>query len=125
MKFVTLLSAILMVTCVSLAQAQTATTETHADISLEAEPSDTLDTLSKVLYLHTDSVGKVVEVTGELKPEPEPTGRTECFEDSPPIIEEDPSTGITITGEEIEHMPVDNIEQTLENLVPGVVNTSP
>ena len=33
--------------------------------------------------------------------------------------------GITITGEEIEHMPVDDIEQVLENLVPGVVNTSP
>ncbi len=122
MKFVTLLSAILMVTCVSLIQAQTATTETHADISLEAEPSDTLDTLSKGLYLHTDSVGKVVEVTGELKPKFE---TIVCFEDPPSIIEEDPSTGITITGEEIEHMPADDIEQVLENLVPGAVSTSP
>jgi hypothetical protein len=33
--------------------------------------------------------------------------------------------GITVTGEEIEHMPVDNIEQVLENLVPGAVSTSP
>ena len=33
--------------------------------------------------------------------------------------------GITITGEEINSMPVDNIEQAIENLVPGVVNTSP
>ncbi|GAH74985.1 unnamed protein product, partial [marine sediment metagenome] len=33
--------------------------------------------------------------------------------------------GITITGEEIEYMPVDNIEQAIENLVPGAVSTSP
>ncbi|MBA7610143.1 hypothetical protein ES703_17348 [subsurface metagenome] len=122
MKFVTLLSAILMVTCVNLAQAQTATTEALPDISLESELSDTLDTLSQGLYLHTDSVDKVVEVIDELKPKFE---TIECSEDPPPIIEEDPSTGITITGEEIEHMPADDIEQVLENLVPGVVNTSP
>ncbi|TKJ38481.1 hypothetical protein CEE36_10585 [candidate division TA06 bacterium B3_TA06] len=125
MKFVTLLSAILMVICVSLAQAQTATTETLPDISLEEEPSDGSDSLPKGPYLHPDSVGKVVEVTDELKNKSQTILHIVSVEESPPIIEEDPSTGITITGEEIEHMPVDNIEQVLENLVPGVVNTSP
>lgn len=122
MKSVNLLAAILMLTCLSLIQAQTATPEALPDISLESEPSDTLDNLSQGLYLHTDSVDKVVEVIDELKPKFE---TIECSENSPSIIEEDPSTGITITGEEIEHMPVDDIEQVLENLVPGVVNTSP
>jgi len=122
MKFVSLLSAILAVTCVSLAQAQTATTEVFADISLEEKPSDTLDSLSKGLYLHLDSVDKVVEVTDELKNKFE---TIVSVEESPPIIEDDSSAEITITGEEINHMPVDNIEQAIENLVPGVVNTSP
>ena len=125
MKFVSLLSAILLLTCVSLIQAQTATTETHADISLEAEPSDTLDSLSKGLYLHPDSVDKVVEVTGEMKNKPQTILYIVSVEESPPIIEDDSSAGITITGEEINRMPVDNIEQVLENLVPGAVSTSP
>ena len=125
MKSVNLLAAILMLTCVSLIQAQTATPETLPDISLEEEPSDSLDSLSKDPCLHPDSVDKVVEVTGELKNKSQTILHIVSVEESPSIIEEDPSAGITITGEEIEHMPVDNIEQTLDNLVPGAVSTSP
>ena len=125
MKFVTLFSAILVVTCVSLIQAQTATTETHADISLKEEPSDSLDSLPKDPCLHPDSMDKVVEVIAEPKNKSQTILHIVSVEESPPIIEDDSSTGITITGEEINRMPVDNIEQAIENLVPGAVNTSP
>lgn len=125
MKFVTLLSAILMVTCVSLAQAQTATPEALPDISLEEEPSDGSDSLPKGPYLHADSVDKVVEVTDELKNKSQTILYIVSVEESPPIIEDDSSAGITITGEEIKHMPADDIEQVLENLVPSAVSTSP
>jgi hypothetical protein len=40
-------------------------------------------------------------------------------------IERDPLECITITGEEIERMPADDIEQVIERLVPGAINTSP
>jgi len=109
MKFTRLVSLLLIGIWLSPIYVQETTDEPTPDVSSEEESADTLE--------------ETVEVTGELKHEP--TGRTECSEDPPSIIEEDPSAGITITGEEIEHMPVDNIEQTLENLVPGVVNTSP
>jgi len=41
------------------------------------------------------------------------------------LLPEENSVNTTITGEEIERMPVDDIEQVLENLVPGAVSTSP
>jgi len=108
MKFTRLVSLLLIGIWLSPIYVQETTDEPTPDVSSEEESADTLE--------------KVVEVTGELKNKFE---TIVCFEDPPSIIEEDPSTGITITGEEIEHMPVDDIEQVLENLVPGVVNTSP
>jgi hypothetical protein len=104
MKFVSLISLVLIGIWLSPIYVQETTDEPTQDVSSEEELSDTLQ--------------GTAEVIGEPEKSLQTTLDAVC-------IEEDSIPGVSITGEEIERMPVDDIEQTLENLVPGVVNTSP
>ena len=111
MPFTRLVSLLWIGIWLSPIYVQETTDEPTPDVSSEEKSADTLE--------------ETVEVTDELKNKSQTILYIVSVEESPPIIEDDSSTGITITGEEINSMPVDDIEQVLENLVPGAVNTSP
>lgn len=104
MKFASIVFLLLIGIWLSPIYVQETADEPTPDVSSEEESADTLE--------------KTVEVIGEPEAPLQTTLDAVC-------VEEDSTSGITITGEEIEHMPADDIEQVIENLVPGAVNTSP
>lgn len=99
MKFVNLVSLLLIGIWLSPIYVQETADEPTQDVLPEEESADTLK--------------ETVEVIGEP--------------DAPPTLDVVRVEGnsITITGEEIERIPADDIEQVIERLVPGAISTAP